>query len=500
MEDRTILEIRGLTKKYPGITALNNVSFQIQKGTVHCLVGENGAGKSTLIKILSGVEKRTSGEIFLEGKPYCPTTARQSAEMGISTLFQELNVVEQLTVEQNLTLGTERHRFGVLQKDPAVAHVAEVLHELDPSISMGQKVASLSVGKRQILQIAKAVAAEAKILIMDEPTAALSEEESKRLFSVVRVLLDKGITIIFVSHKMEELFALGQYVTVLVNGQVVTTRSFEGLTQNELVHLMLGKIVAEHYTGSVADPSTVAFRAEHITTPLLQDISFSVHKGEVFGFYGLLGAGKTEIARAIAGIDPYRGSFQLFDSQLKNRTPVQAYENGVCIVPEERRTQGVITLLSIRENVTLTNAKKILQGGFISHKRERQITEEYIDQLEIACRSGEQGVQYLSGGNQQKVVFAKCLNADCKLMLLDEPTRGVDVGAKKEIHAIARQLAAQGTTVIVFSSELPEIVNLCDRIAVLYEGRLQGIFENGDDLDTELIMNYALGVEQHAVK
>lgn len=494
--DENILEVKEITKKYPGNTALKKVSFSVKRGTVHCLVGENGAGKSTLIKILSGVEKRTEGTIFLEGREYAPSSARQALEHGMSVLFQELNVVEQLTVEQNMTLGTERSRFGILRKDEEkLRRYEEVLHELDPTISMSQEVSTLSVGKRQLIQIAKAIAANAKILIMDEPTAALSEDETRRLFAAVETLKKKGLTILFVSHKMEELFQIGEYITVLVNGEMVTTRSFEGLTQEELVKLMLGKVVAEHYEGSAADESAVALEARDICTDLLKHISFQVKRGEIFGFYGLMGAGKTEIARAIAGIDRYRGKFYLSGRELDNRSMVKAYKNGICIVPEERRTQGAITLLSIRENITLTNPARIMKHHIRSRKLEKKITDDYIERLGIACQGSEQGVQFLSGGNQQKVVLAKCLNSEFQVMLLDEPTRGVDIGAKKEIHNIARDMARQGKTIIVFSSELPEVLNLCDRIAVLYEGSVKQIVKNDENLMPEQIMNYALGVK-----
>jgi ABC-type sugar transport system ATPase subunit len=331
---------------------------------------------------------------------------------------------------------------------------------------------------------------------LDEPTAALSEDETGRLFEVVEALRKEGITIIYISNKLEEIFKVGDFVTVLLDGQVVKTAALSELSQKELVRLMLGKVVSEKYVNNVIDMGTVMLRAGNISNHLLKDVSFDVYKGEIFGFYGLLGAGKTEMAQVIAGIDAYSGEIEIFGKNRKFSSPREAYKYGVCIVPEERRTQGVVAGLSIRENITLTNAKKISSFGIRSIAHEKKIANEYINKLSIACRGEEQGVAFLSGGNQQKVVFAKCLNADAQIMLLDEPTRGVDMGAKEEIHNIVRDLAKAGNAIIVFSSELLEVLNLCDRIAVLFEGRLKTIIQNeGEKTDAEKIMHIALGGE-----
>jgi ABC-type sugar transport system ATPase subunit len=489
-----ILEILDVTKSFPGIMALKGVSFPIQKNTVHCIVGENGAGKSTLIKILAGAEKYSSGRLLLKGKDYNPATIREAMECGVSVLFQELNVIEQLTVEENMILGNEKNTFGILRKSDDAKNFKDILHRIDSSIAMNSYVSGLSVGKKQILQIAKAIALNAEILILDEPTAALSEDETRRLFEVVKTLRANGITIIYISHKLEEIFKVGDFVTVLLDGQVVKTTSLSELSQEELVKLMLGKVVSEKYINSDIDMGNVIMSARGISNHLLKDVSFELHKGEIFGFYGLLGAGKTEIARAIAGIDTYSGEIEISGKNGKFSSPREAYKNGICIVPEERRTQGIVATLSIRENITLTNAKKTASFGIRSINREKQIAGEFIEKLNIACRNEEQSVMYLSGGNQQKVVFAKCLNANIKIMLLDEPTRGVDMGAKEEIHCIVRDLARAGNAIIVFSSELLEVLNLCDRIAVLFEGSLKAVIRNeGENNNAEKIMHIALG-------
>ena len=491
---KTILEISNVTKSFPGIMALKGVSFSIYKNTVHCVVGENGAGKSTLIKILAGAEKPSGGSLSLCGNRYSPASIREAMEAGVCALFQELNVIEQLTVEENMILGNEKNSFGILRKDSDIARLKEILHRIDPGIPMNAYVSTLSVGKRQILQIAKAIAFNAEVLILDEPTAALSEDETRRLFEVVETLRKEGITIIYISHKLEEIFKVGDYVTILYDGQVVKTTLLSELSQEELVKLMLGKIVSEKYISGNVDKSSVMLRSLRISNHILKDICFELYRGEILGFYGLLGAGKSEMARAIAGIDTYSGDIEIFGKVKRFGSPREAYRNGVCIVPEERRTQGVVAGLSIRENITLTNPKRTSFFGLRSIRREKQTTKDYIGRLSIACRNGEQQVAFLSGGNQQKVVFAKCLNSDTRIMLLDEPTRGVDMGAKEEIHNIVRELAKTGNGIIVFSSELLEVLNLCDRIAVLFEGRLKAIIKNeGEKADAHKIMHIALG-------
>ncbi|WP_010253619.1 sugar ABC transporter ATP-binding protein [Treponema primitia] len=490
----TVLEILDVTKSFPGIMALKGVSFSIKTNTVHCIVGENGAGKSTLIKILAGAERYTGGRLLLKGKEYCPATIREAMECGVSVLFQELNVIEQLTVEENMTLGNEKNTLGILRKSDETKNLKEILHRIDPDIAMNSYVSALSVGEKQILQIAKAIALNAEILILDEPTAALSEDETRRLFDVVETLKKQGITLIYISHKLEEIFKVGDFVTVLLDGHVIKTAAISDLNQEELVKLMLGKVVSEKYINSDIDMNHVIMSARGITNHLLKDVSFDLHQGEIFGFYGLLGAGKTEMARAIAGIDTYSGEIEMFGKNGRFSSPREAYKNGICIVPEERRTQGLVSSLSIRENITLTNAKKISSFGIRSVAREKQIANGYIKKLNIACRNEEQGAAFLSGGNQQKVVFAKCLNADIKIMLLDEPTRGVDMGAKEEIHNIVRDLVKTGNAVIVFSSELLEVLNLCDRIAVLFDGALKAVIRNeGEKTNAEKIMHLALG-------
>jgi len=488
-----VLEIRNLVKDFPGVRAVNGVSFDIKRNTVHCLVGENGAGKSTVIKVLTGAYPRTSGTILLNGEEYNPHSPRDAKQKGISTLFQELNVVDQLTVQENLTLGMEDTRFGFLRKTDKINKIVSVMNSLEPSIKPQQLVSTLSVARKQIVEIAKAVASESDIIIMDEPTAAISEGEIARLFEIIRSLREKNVTVIYISHRLDEIFELGDYVTVMRDGRHIDTRPMsEVKDRSELIKMMIGKTVFEQYTPKERDCDDIILEARNLSNHKLQDLSFDVRRGEIVGFYGLVGAGKTELARAIYGTDPYTGTIT-FKGKLLRNSPDKVIGAGIALVPEERRSQGLFTILTIRGNVPVMNMKKISRGGFINGARERQVTLEYIDKLKIATTSIEKEAAKLSGGNQQKVVLAKCLFANADLLMLDEPTRGIDVGAKSEIYSIIRQLSSEGKAILIFSSELPEVINICDTIYLLYDGSLKEMIRNGCDIDTENIIHVVTG-------
>lgn len=490
-----VLEIRDLVKDFPGVRAVNNVSFDIKRNTVHCLVGENGAGKSTLIKILTGAYARTSGRILLNGEEYSPHSTRDAKQAGISTLFQELNVVDQLTVEENLTLGMEDTTFGFLRKTDKINKMVSVLNSIEPSIKPGQLVSTLSVAKKQIVEIAKAVAAESDIIIMDEPTAAISESEIARLFAIIRGLREKNVTVIYISHRLDEIFELGDYVTVMRDGKHIDTKPVAQIQdRSELIKMMIGKTVFEQYTPREGECTDTILQVTHLSNHKLNDLSFDVHAGEIVGFYGLVGAGKTELARAIYGVDEYEGEI-VFKGKKLQPAPDKAIAAGIALVPEERRSQGLFTILTIRGNVPVMNMGRISRGGFINAAAERNVTLEYIDKLKIATSSTEKEASKLSGGNQQKVVFAKCLFADADLLMLDEPTRGIDVGAKSEIYGIIRRLSREGKSIMIFSSELPEVMNICDSIYLLYDGSLKATLRNGCDCDSEKIIHIVTGGE-----
>jgi ribose transport system ATP-binding protein len=488
-----VLEIRDLVKEFPSVRAVNNVSFDIKRNTVHCLVGENGAGKSTLIKILTGAYQRTSGTILLNGKEYSAASTKEAKEAGISTLFQELNVVDQLTVEENLTLGMEDTRFGFIRKSDKINKIVSVMNSLEPSIKPGQLVGSLSVAKKQIVEIARAVATESDIIIMDEPTAALSEGEIARLFKIIRALRERNVTVIYISHRLDEIFELGDFVTVMRDGKHIETKPIaEVKDRSELIKMMIGKTVFEQYTPRERDCDDTILEVRNLSNHKLQDISFTVPRGEIAGFYGLIGAGKTELARAIYGADSYTGDI-IFKGKKLAQSPDRVIDAGIALVPEERRSQGLFTLLTIRGNVPVMNMKKISRGGFVNGAQEREVTLEYIEKLRIATSSIEKEAAQLSGGNQQKVVLSKCLFADADLLMLDEPTRGIDVGAKSEIYSLIRQLASEGKSILIFSSELPEVVNICDTIYLLYDGAMKETIRNGCDIDSEQIIHVVTG-------
>ena len=487
------LEIKNLVKDFPGVRAVNDVSFNIKKNTIHCLVGENGAGKSTLMNILTGAFTRTSGTIFLNGNEYTASSPKEAGEKGISTLFQELNVVDQLTVEENLTLGIEDLKFGFLRKTNKIKIIIKVLNDIEPSINPKERVSRLSVAKKQIIEISKAVASDADIIIMDEPTAALSEGEIERLFKIVKRLREQNVTVIYISHRLDEIFELGDYVTVMRDGKHIETKPLSEVRDRmELIRMMIGKSVIESYMPREGQTDNVLLDVQHIYNHKLKDISFQVKKGEIVGFYGLVGAGKTELARAIFGADRYTGQIEFSGNKL-GQTPVKAIEAGIAFVPEERRTQGLFTLLTIRRNIPVMNMKKIASRGMISTAKEKAAASEYIEKLNIKTDSMEKETAKLSGGNQQKVVFSKCLFADAKMLLLDEPTRGIDVGAKSEIYQIIRDLAKEGKSILFFSSELPEILNSCDRIYLMYEGELRSELKNGKDIDAQRIIHICTG-------
>jgi len=488
-----VLEIKDLVKDFPSVRAVNHVSFDIKRNTIHCLVGENGAGKSTLIKVLTGAMLRSSGALLLNGEEYWPHSTRDAKEKGISTLFQELNVVDQLTVAENLTLGMEDTRFGFLRATDKISAMVSVMNSLEPSIHPKMLVSRLSVAQKQIVEIAKAVATESDIIIMDEPTAAISEGEIKRLFTIVKGLREKNVTVIYISHRLDEIFEIGDYVTVMRDGRHIGTKPVSEVgDRSELIRMMIGKTVFEQYTPKAQACKDPLLVVRNVSNHKLHDISFDVHEGEIVGFYGLVGAGKTELARAIYGVDEYRGEIRFKDRRL-SPSPDKAIQAGIALVPEERRSQGLFTVLTIRGNVPVMNMKKISRSGFVNASQERKVTREYIDKLRISTSSTEKEAAKLSGGNQQKVVFAKCLFADADLLMLDEPTRGIDVGAKSEIYGIVRRLSEEGKSILIFSSELPEIMNICDTIHLLFDGRLKATLRNGCDIDNEHVLHIVTG-------
>ena len=490
-----VLSIHGLTKDFPGVRAIDDVSLSIESGTIHCLVGENGAGKSTLIKMLTGALLPTSGTMRINGSEYKPNNLQDARDAGIATLFQELHVVDELTVLENLTLGMERSRFGFLIKSDLDDRVIRTLKAIEPSIDPSARVSSLSVAQKQIIEIARAASSGANVIIMDEPTAALSEREVERLFGVIRRLRKEAVTVIFISHKLDEILQLGETVTVLRDGKHIATKLLKDIAgRSELIEMMIGRSVFQSYTPSTTVRKEAVLTAKRLTNNLLKDVSFHINRGEIVGFYGLVGAGKTEIARALFGADEVSGSI-LFKGQKIGRSPKDTIASGIALVPEERRTQGLFTEFTIRKNIPVMNLHRMSDRGIFRSLDEQTAAVDYVNQLSIATDSIDKHVKKLSGGNQQKVVLAKCLFSQADLLLLDEPTRGVDVGAKTEIYDIIRSLAGEGKSVAVFSSELEEVLGICDRIFLLYSGSLKSEIINNADVDVSHILNIVTGGE-----
>ncbi len=495
----TILEFKDICKDFSGVKVLQNISFAIERGTCHCLIGENGAGKSTLIKILTGVYTRSSGTILYEGKDYLVHSTKEAFKEGISCVFQELNMVDALTVRENITLGREKTKFGLLQKDDDAGDVIEVLQQIEPDIELTRLVGTLSFAQKQMLEIAKAVGSGAKVIILDEPTAALTVDEVEKLFDLIRALNARGVTIIYISHRLEELFQIGDKITVLKDGCLQDTLiTKDGITRQQLISLMTGKILTEDYTPNKVNKDKVVLSVKEIVNAKLKDISFDLYEGEVLGVYGLVGAGKSETARAIYGEDVSVNEIEMNGQKYTPKNPKDSISKGIVLIPEERRQEGLCTILAIEENVPMMNYGSVVSGKLFSSGKGKHLAEKYIDLLRIVCNHPGQQVSTLSGGNQQKVVLAKCMNAAPELLLLDEPTRGVDVGAKQEIYTLIREMSANGSSVIVFSSEFPEIANLCDRVVLLHEGRVKKILENDGNLDSEYVMNIVTGGEDQA--
>ena len=494
-ENEPVLEVRNITKTYPGVIALQDVSFSVQRGHVHCLVGENGAGKSTLIKILAGAQQADAGQIILNGREVTIRNPHMAQTLGLSFIFQELNVINQLTVADNLTLGREHtHRVGVLNRKAdaefARQHLERLGLDIDPRTPMGR----LSVAQKQMVEIARALSTNAHIIVMDEPSAPLTEHELEMLFDIIRKLRAEGVTILYVSHRLAEIMNIGDRVTVLRDGRHVATDDVTALSQADLIKRMVGRDLKESFTcrqRTVGEPVLVlrnVWRGK-----ALQDISLTVRAGEIVGVAGLAGAGRTELARLIFGADPAeKGEMWIAGRALLPRSPRSAIQQGIGLVPEERRTQGIVGAMNVRENIDLAAPGKISRWGVINGRKSRDIGQYFVQHLRIKTPSLRQKIRNLSGGNQQKCVVARWLATDSRLLLLDEPTRGIDVGAKAEIFAIMDQLACEGRAIIMFSSEMEELLAMCDRILVMNRGRIVADLARGEATQ-ERILHYAAG-------
>lgn len=492
--EEPVLEMAGITKAYHGVKALDDVSLQVRRGEVHALMGENGAGKSTLMKILTGLVKPDRGTIRFEGREVRIDSPQAAMRLGIAMIHQELNPVPEMTIAENIFLGREPSRGIFVDKKRLHRETTELLERFEFRARPGDKVAELSVAQKQMLEIIKAVSCDAKLIIMDEPTSALSDGEVRQLFRTMNELRDGGVPMIYISHRMEEIFSMCDRATVLRDGQYVGTEDIKALDSDRLISMMVGRSLDAIYPKESVTPGEIVFEVRGATRePAFDNVSFHVRRGEIVGFAGLMGAGRSETMRALFGIDPLdAGEIRIEGRNVAHRHPADAIRNGLAMVTEDRKEMGLVLSRSIHENMTL--ARLPLSGGnpFFSPREEAKSVADLSERLRIKMRDTRQPVQTLSGGNQQKVVLAKWLSVKPKVLILDEPTRGIDVGAKAEIYRIMSGLAKEGMAIIMVSSELPEVIGMSDRILVMGNGRIQGEFEGGQATQ-EMILAAALG-------
>lgn len=491
------IEMKGINKSFGQNQVLRDAGFVLDDGEVHALMGENGAGKSTLMKILTGVYTRDGGTVIVDGKEVTYKNPQEAEKAGIVFIQQELNVLFDLTVEENLFLGKEiKKGFGICDRKAMRAKAEETLKRLGVSIPTDKVMSGLSVGQQQMIEICKALMVDAKVIIMDEPTAALTQSETEVLFEVMQSLRKKGVSIVYISHRMEEIFELCDRISVLRDGTYIGTKKIPETNMNEIVKMMIGREIGERYPKRDCAIGSEVFRVEELTKEgVFHDVNFSVKAGEVLGVSGLMGAGRTEIMQAIFGNLSYdRGSIFIGGKQAVIKNPLQAIEHGIGFITEDRKTEGLLLEESIEKNVSLTNLGRISGKGrvVISREKEKGLVTKAIEELHIRCFGPGHECVNLSGGNQQKVVFAKWIYTEPRILILDEPTRGVDIGAKKEIYSIINQLAEKGVAIIMVSSELPEVLGMSDRIMVVREGMVRGIINQGE-ADQEKIMTLATG-------
>ena len=495
MEHDVLLQMTDICKEFPGVKALDHVSLTVKRGTVHALMGENGAGKSTLMKCLFGMYAKNSGQIFLEGKEINFKNSKEALENGVAMVHQELNQALKRNVMDNLWLGRYPKIAGVMVNEKKIYDDTKaVFKELGIDVDPKRIMSTMPVSQRQMVEIAKAVSYNSKVIVFDEPTSSLTEQEVEHLFEIINMLRDRGCGIIYISHKMAEILRISDEVTIMRDGQYVATRPSSELTTDEIIRLMVGRELTNQFPPKTNTPGEVALEVEHLTAQysLLKDVSFNVRKGEIVGLAGLDGSGRTETLENIFGIATrHSGTIKLHGKEMKNRNARESIRNGFALLTEERRATGIFGILNIRENTVISSLKKHLRMGFwLDEKSRKKDTQWSIDAMHTKTPTQETKIRSLSGGNQQKVILGRWLLTEPEVLLLDEPTRGIDVGAKYEIYQLIIDLANKGKCVIVVSSEMPELLGICDRILVMSGGRLAGEV-NASETTQEEIMTHA---------
>ena len=496
-----ILELEHVSKSFPGVRALDDVRFDVEPGEVHALLGENGAGKSTLIKIVSGVYEPDAGTLSVNGREAAFESPLEAQAAGIATIYQELLLFPELTVAENIFMGhPPRTRFGAIDWREMQARARDILASLDiHDLDVSKIVGALSIGNRQRVEIAKALSRDARLLIMDEPTAALTEADVERLFGIVRRLRERGVGVVYISHRLEEVFELADRVTVLRDGKYVATKPVAETDRDDLINMMVGRTIDTLFPKAEAELGEVVLEVKGLNRrPLTNDIGFQVRAGEIVGLAGLVGSGRSELAQVIFGVTPAEsGEIRINDKPVTINNPRDAKALGIAYVPEDRGHQGLIRPMMLRENISLAVLERLVKNIFIDRSAEEKLAQESIKKFAIRASGTEQVVNKLSGGNQQKVVLGKWLASEPRLLLMDEPTRGVDVGAKAEIHRLMGELVEQGLAILMISSELPEIMGMSDRILVMREGRLVAEFSR-EEATQEMVASAMMGTASRA--
>jgi len=491
-EDTYLLEMRNISKSFPGVKALDNVSFRLRKGTVHALMGENGAGKSTLMKILFGIYTEDEGEIYIEGQKTKFPDPKTALENGVSMVHQELNQVLQRDVMDNILLGRYPQKGFFVDQKSMYEFTKKIFDDLGINIDPRAKLKNLSVSERQMVEIAKAVSYNAKILVLDEPTSSLTQQEIDLLFRIINLLRDRGCGIIYISHKMEEILKISDEVTVMRDGKWIATEHAKNLTTDMIIKLMVGRDLTNRFPPKTNEPDEVMFEVKNLTgryAPSIENVSFDLRKGEILGVAGLVGSRRTELLETIFGIASYSdGEIYLNGKLIDNKDPSTAIENGFALLTEERRATGIFSMLSVRFNTIIANIDSYSKYGVLNGKRMKEDTDWVIKSLNVKTPSQNTLIKSLSGGNQQKVIIGRWLLTDPEILLLDEPTRGIDVGAKYEIYQLIIDLANRGKAVIFVSSEMPELLGICDRILVMSNGKLAGIVDARETTQEEIMI------------
>lgn len=471
-----LLEMKGITKRFPGVLALEKVQLAVRKGEVHCLVGENGAGKSTLMKVLAGAIPMDDGAIFIDGKPVQYDSPQGAARLGIRMIHQEFNLVPQLSVAENIFLGRLPRKRGLVDWHRLYEESRALLAQLNSDIDPKRFVSTLSVAQQQLVEIAKALSVNARILVMDEPSATLTDHELTSLFQLIQSLYRQGMATIYISHRLEEIFSIGHRVTVMRDGQWIATCDVRDVNREELIRMMVGRELKDEFPPRKVVPSNTRLQVENMSrVGVYTNVTLSVRGGEVVGITGLVGAGRTEVARGIFGADPIDSGSIYIDGELVTiHSPRDAIAHGIGLLTEDRKAQGLVLGMSVRSNITLANMRAARTGPFLSPVKERSIAQEYVRNLQIKTPTVEEIAHHLSGGTQQKVVLAKWLLTNSRVLIFDEPTRGVDIGAKVEIYRLINAIAERGVAILLITSELPEALGMCDRIYVMREGRIMG--------------------------